>query len=159
MMQAVQVLIERMKSHPEDFFDGIDPNQSLRNPKFFDITQKLDDLLASGDGLVKPKSFHRLWFLHEDETIALLAAYKEARRARFEAQIFHTLMRPEPNEVEETMRYKAQGRLAQQLGASMVATKNAVATSILSGFTDSRNIYQSAPIKGEGGIVITNTST
>ena len=140
MMQAVQVLIERMKSHPEDFFEGIDTNH-VWTPKFYDMIQKLDDLLANAGGGGKPKSFHRLWFLHEDETIALLAAYKEARRARFEAQIFHTLMRPEPNEAEEAMRYKAQGRFAQQLGASMMNTKNAMTGTIGSGFADARGLY------------------
>ena len=154
MMQAVQVLIERMKSHPEDFFDGIvDHNQSLRSPKFHDITQKLDDLLASGDGLGKPKTYHRLWFLNEEETTALLDAYKEARRSRFEAKIYHTLMSPETEQEQEMLKYKAQGRYAQNLASSMQNTKNAITGTLLSGFTDSRNIYQSAPVKAEGSSV------
>jgi hypothetical protein len=144
MMQAVQVLIERMKSHPEDFFDGIDPNQSLRNPKFIDITQKLDDLVAADDK-VKPKNYHRLWFLNEDETTALLDAYKEARRVRFEAQIFHTLMRPEPNKVE--------GPYTTAFANSMVNTKNAITGTLLSGFADARGVFGSAPIKAEGSSV------
>lgn len=142
MMQAVQVLIERMTTHPEDFFGDVDAPHLMRSAKFSDIIEKLDDLLA-GDGVkVNPKSFHRLWFLSADEQTALLDAYKEARRVRFEAKIFNTLMRPEPNEVEETVRYKTQGRYTTALANSMQATKNVVATNILSGaFTDAREVY------------------
>tara|TARA_R110000868_G_scaffold125254_4_gene330927 strand:- start:3761 stop:4204 length:444 start_codon:yes stop_codon:yes gene_type:complete len=134
MMQAVQVLIERMKSHPDEFLGEIDLPRIARNPKFGDIIEKLDDLLADNEK-VGPRNFHRLWFLNDDERTALLDAYKEARRFRFEAKIFHTLLSPETEQEH--------GRYAQQLGASMTATKNAVATSILSGFGSSQ-------IKSEG---------
>jgi hypothetical protein len=33
-----------------------------------------------------------LWYLNEDEKAALLEAYKQARRERFEAKVFHTLL-------------------------------------------------------------------
>ena len=90
MMQSVQVIIERLKSHPEDFFGEVNQHTSLTigQPKFNDIKEKLDDLLSH-----KQEGFiHRLWFLNEDEKKALLEAYKEARRARFEANVFHTLL-------------------------------------------------------------------
>lgn len=110
MMVAIQVLIERLASHPEDFFGDVDAPHIMRTPKFGDIVEKLDDLLAGDGGQVKSKNFHRLWFLNEDETTALLDAYKEARRVRFEAKIFHTLMSPETE--PDTIRYKVQGRYA-----------------------------------------------
>ena len=85
-MQSVQVIIERLKSHPEDFFG--DADYRGRMPKFQGIAEKLDDLLSH-----KQEGFiHRLWFLSDDEKEALLDAYKEARRARFEAKVFHTLL-------------------------------------------------------------------
>lgn len=89
MMQSVQVIIERLKSHPEDFFVSLDSTGfGHSSPKFRDITERLDDLLSH-----KQEGFiHRLWFLNDDEKEALLDAYKEARRARFEAQVFHTLL-------------------------------------------------------------------
>jgi hypothetical protein len=86
MMQSVQVIIERLKSHPEDFFG--DSDHRGRMPKFLDVTEKLDDLLADKD----KQYVHRLWYLEPEEKEALIAAYKEARRARFEAQVFHTLL-------------------------------------------------------------------
>ena len=92
MMQAVQVIIERLKTNPEDFFG--DSDHRGRAPKFMGIAEKLDDLLSH-----KQEGFiHRLWYLNEDEKEALIEAYKEARRARFEAQVFHDLLtKPEEN--------------------------------------------------------------
>ena len=89
MMQSVQVLIERLKSHPEDFFGDMEGRLIGRHaPKFNDVREKLDNLLTEPqDGHT-----HRLWYLNEDEKLALLEAYKEARRARFEAKVFHTLL-------------------------------------------------------------------
>jgi len=89
MMQAVQVIIERLKTNPEDFFGGYDgPRGSI--PRFRNILDKLDNLLTENqDGQV-----HRLWFLEPEEKAALIEAYKEARRARFEAQVFHDLLSP-----------------------------------------------------------------
>ena len=88
MMQSVQVIIERLKTNPEDFFGESDHRG--RMPKFVDITEKIDDLLADKD----KQYVHRLWYLEPVEKEALIAAYKEARRARFEAQVFHTLLTP-----------------------------------------------------------------
>jgi hypothetical protein len=141
MMVAVQVLIERLASHPEDFFGDVDAPHIMRSPKFVDIVEKLDDLLAGDGGQVKSKNFHRLWFLNEDETTALLDAYKEARRVRFEAKIFHTLIRPELNEDEQTVKYKAQGRYTTGLAQRMANTNNAIAGAVMSGFTDTREVY------------------
>jgi hypothetical protein len=90
MMQSVQVIIERLKSHPEDFFGDLEGRLIGRHaPKFNDVREKLDDLLIE-----KPDvgHIHRLWYLEPEEKEALLAAYKEARRARFEAKVFHILL-------------------------------------------------------------------
>jgi hypothetical protein len=89
MMQSVQVIIERLKTHPEDFFGDMEGRLIGRHaPKFNDVREKLDNLLTEPqDGHT-----HRLWYLNEDEKLALLEAYKEARRARFEAKVFHTLL-------------------------------------------------------------------
>ena len=89
MMQSVQVIIERLKTNPEDFFGDADSRGRI--PKFSSILDKLDNLLTeTQDGHV-----HRLWFLEPEEKAALIEAYKEARRARFEAQVFHDLLSPQ----------------------------------------------------------------
>ena len=116
MMQSVQVIIERLKSHPEDFFGDVDSRG--RVPKFVDITEKIDDLLADKD----KQYVHRLWYLEPEEKEALIAAYKEARRARFEAQVFHTLLtKQEPEEKElnvVTRRHPVTGKYMMPTGAT-----------------------------------------
>ena len=136
MMQSVQVIIERLKSHPEDFFGDMDGRLIGRHaPKFNDVREKLDDLL-----LEKTEHPHRLWYLNEDEKLALLEAYKEARRARFEAKVFHTLLTKQELEEKElnvtTRRHPVTGKYMMPTGATSggITTQNmlAEATKILS---------------------------
>ena len=112
MMQSVQVIIERLKSHPEDFFGDVVEGRLIGRhaPKFNTIREKLDDLLTDPqDGKV-----YRLWYLNEDEKLALLEAYKQARRERFEAKVFHTLLtKPEEPDVR-TERIDASGKRLMQ---------------------------------------------
>ena len=133
MMQSVQVIIERLKSHPEDFFGDADSRG--RMPKFQGIAEKLDDLLShKQDGFI-----HRLWFLNDDEKAALLDAYKEARRARFEAQVFHDLLTPlEESQYDlnlATRKHPTTGKYMMPTGATSggITTQNmlAEATEIL----------------------------
>lgn len=117
-MQSVQVIIERLKSHPEEFFGEVDERQglSLRHPKFYDLATKLDDLLIE-----KPDvgHTHRLWYLEPEEKEALLTAYKEARRARFESKVFHTLLAKQEEPVN-TVTMKTQGRYNPQWASAQV---------------------------------------
>ena len=115
MMQSVQVIIERLKSHPEDFFGDFEKHLG-RTPKFIDITEKIDDLLTEKD----KQYVHRLWYLEPEEKEALIAAYKEARRARFEANVFHTLLTAKEPEETNTVTYKAQGRYHPHTGKALM---------------------------------------
>ena len=128
MMQSVQLIVERLKNNPEDFFGDLGEMKGLgiKYPKFHEITSKLDDLLMATEQV------HRLWYLEPDEKEALIAAYKEARRARFEAQTFHTLLSREQVEEPPKLKFNTQGRYATQLGVSD---------------------YSNAPVKAEGGPV------
>jgi hypothetical protein len=131
MMQSVQVIIERLKSHPEDFFGDMEGRLIGRHaPKFNDVREKLDNLLTEPqDGHT-----HRLWYLNEDEKLALLEAYKEARRARFEAKVFHTLLTA-PTAVDLAVeRMDTSGKRLMQGPTTMIAPQNMLkqATKILS---------------------------
>ena len=126
MMQAVQVIIERLKTNPEDFFGGIDEHKALgmMRPKFYDVTDKIDNLLTEPqDGHV-----HRLWYLEPEEKAALIAAYKESRRARFEAKVFHTLLTNAEPEERNTVTYKAQGRYSSP--SSIIAPQKIINESL-----------------------------
>ena len=131
MMQSVQVIIERLKSHPEDFFGDMEGRLIGRHaPKFNDVREKLDNLLTENqDGQV-----HRLWYLEPEEKEALLAAYKEARRLRFETKVFHTLLTKQEEVPVSTVTMKTSGRYA-------------------SDWSDARGLFGSAISKAEGGPV------
>jgi hypothetical protein len=129
MMQSIQVIIERLKSNPEDFFGEISDRQGLGlpRPKFYDITDKIDNLLTEPqDGHV-----HRLWYLEPEEKEALLAAYKEARRSRFEAKVFHTLLtaqEPDPQYDINMDRMSPSGkRLMQGTTSNIIAPQSMLA--------------------------------
>jgi hypothetical protein len=112
MMQSIQIIIERLKTHPEDFFGDVNEKRALGGtyPKFHEVKDRLDNLLTEPqDGHT-----HRLWYLEPEEKEALLAAYKEARRARFEAKVFHTLLTAQEPEERSTVTYTAQGRYPTQ---------------------------------------------
>jgi len=121
MMQSVQVIIERLKTHPEDFFGDADSRGHI--PRFGSILNKLDNLLTENqDGQV-----HRLWYLEPEEKSALIEAYKEARRVRFEAQVFHELLTPREEPTMNTVTYNTKDRysldgksLMQGFGAAQI---------------------------------------
>jgi predicted Zn-dependent protease len=130
MMQSVQVIIERLKTHPEDFFGDFEKHLG-RTPKFIDITEKIDDLLTDKD----KQYVHRLWYLEPEEKEALIAAYKEARRARFEANVFHTLLtKQEPD--DDTVkfntkdRYSLDGKRLMQGPSSIIAPQKIINESL-----------------------------
>jgi len=125
MMQSVQLIIERLKTNPEDFFGDLDGGRlgGRYSPRFQEITEKLDDLLIEKDS----GNIHRLWYLNEDEKTALLAAYKEARRARFEAKTFHQLMTRQEKEETGTVTYKTAGRYHPHTGKPLMQGSNVIA--------------------------------
>ena len=125
MMESVKIIIERLKTHPEDFFGEIADKKRLGGPypKFQEITNGLDDLLTHPqDGHV-----HRLWYLTDNERVALLDAYKEALRARFEAKAFHTLLTNQEPEETNTVTYKASGRYHPDTGKPLMQGSNVIA--------------------------------
>jgi hypothetical protein len=131
MMQSVQVIIERLKTNPEDFFGDLEGRLIGRHaPKFNTVREKLDDLLIE-----KPDvgHIHRLWYLEPEEKEALLAAYKEARRERFEAKVFHTLLTA-PTAVDLAVeRMDTSGKRLMQGPTTMIAPQSMIkaATKIL----------------------------
>jgi hypothetical protein len=118
MINAVQILIDRLKSHPEEFFGEVGGgNRGLAqwgSPKFAGVERHLNVLVGSRAVVEKHmQEGHPYWFLEPEELDALKAAYKEASRARFDAEIVHTLLAPEPEPVQyrEAMRIGATGNI------------------------------------------------
>jgi hypothetical protein len=130
MTNAVQILIERLKTHPDDFFGEVGNSRSLAqwgSPKFAGIERHLNALVG-GRAVVEKhmQESHPYWFLEPEELSALTAAYKEAARARFDAEIVHTLLAPEPEPVQyrEGMRIDTSGTL--NIGTASIANQLAV---------------------------------
>lgn len=104
MNHAVQILIQRMQTHPEDFFGPLEPlhtPKTLRmqkepHPKFRHIAVQIErHIIGAKDR--DESSADSLWHLTAAEREALRRAFTEARRVRFDAEVFHTLMvQPEP---------------------------------------------------------------
>ena len=118
MNNAVQILIDRLKSHPEEFFGEVGGGDrglaQWGSPKFAGIERQLNAMVGGRAVLEKHlQEGHPYWFLEPEELNALKAAYKEASRARFDAEIVHTLLAPEPEPVQyrEAMRIDSSGSL------------------------------------------------
>ena len=148
--EAVRLIIERLKTNPEDFWGEL--NEDTRSsmlrkdtyPKFRSIARDIEYLLTGpreGELVREKNAMGVFWFLTDEEKAALTAAYTEAKRERFTAEIFHTLLtKPEPD-------YGGIGaQYATNLAVTMAQTKNAVASQIISS-------YGQAPIKADGSSV------
>lgn len=122
MMESVKLIIERLKTHPEDFFGDLEGGRLIGrySPRFQEIAGELDDLLTEKEN----GHIHRLWYLEPEEKEALLAAYKEARRARFEAKTFHQLLTRQ--EKEEDVR-TVTVRKSPQTGKVLMQGSNVIA--------------------------------
>jgi hypothetical protein len=131
MMQSVQVIIERLKTNPEDFFGDLESDKRTYQgtfPKFQRITEKLDDLLIDKHDA---GHIHRLWFLKPEEKEALMEAYKEARRTRFEAQVFHTLLTAQEEVSDLRMeRMTPSGKRLMQGPSSIIAPQKIINESL-----------------------------
>lgn len=104
MRPGVQILIDQLASNPDHFFGPLGENHSLgmRSPKFayqrHAIERELLDLRPHEGEEVRPKGLGVLWFLTDEERAALLAAFAEARRLRFDAEIITRLHQQEDPE-------------------------------------------------------------
>lgn len=109
MNAAVQILIQRMQTHPEDFF--MPPDHSMQRgafranadtPKFRHIAVQIErHIIGAKDR--DESSADPLWHLTAAEREALRVAFTEARRVQFDAEVIHTLM-AQPEHEPEVMR-------------------------------------------------------
>lgn len=148
MNAAVQILIQRMQTHPEDFFMPPDHNMqrgAIRaytdTPKFRHIAVQIErHIIGAKDR--DESSADSLWHLTAAEREALRVAYTEARRVQFDAEVVHTLMgQPEPDYGQYA------SALTSNLATSLARTKQAVLETVVG------NGFGQAQIKREGGTV------
>lgn len=101
LSHGVQILIEQLKSNPDHFFGPLDNGMrsiAMRSPKFAYVRHAIESELLNvvRPEEVRPKgSVGALWFLTSEERDALVAAFTEARRIRFDADIVTALLTTE----------------------------------------------------------------
>lgn len=145
LSQGVQILIERLKTHPEEFFGELSASRNTLQVGKYQTKFRAEQLqierhiIGAKDN--EDSSYDAYWFLTQEEKDALRVAYTEARRARFEAEIIHTMLTP-PEPAYGTV----VGNYAQNLGMGMNTAQNTVTSSL-------NTAFGSAPIKREGGRV------
>lgn len=101
LSRAVQMLIDRMKSHPDDFFGPVGFDGQLKglrefagNPRFRLMAKSIErHIIGAKDR--DESSADPFWHLTAIERDALHAAFMEARRIRFDAEIIHAIIASE----------------------------------------------------------------
>jgi hypothetical protein len=121
LSQGVQILIERLKTHPEEFFGELSASRNTLQVGKYQTKFRAEQLqierhiIGAKDN--EDSSYDAYWFLTQEEKDALRVAYTEARRARFEAEIIHTMLTP-PEPAYGTV----VGNYATNLGMSLQNT-------------------------------------
>jgi hypothetical protein len=133
---GVQILVTQMKENPDAFFGPIthDPREGYSAPRFHGWRQAIEEELIGLEvqRLQIKRPLPSTWFLNDEEKAALVEAYTEAKRQRFDAEIVYGLNRP-AEELESTLVYKTANRYTTNLAQAMTQTKEAVASTLISG--------------------------
>lgn len=131
LSQGVQILIERLKTHPEDFFGEIGNRYrglEKNSPRFTGVEHRLaemvNDKLSARMDTSRPSPY---WFMTDEERTALIAAYTEACRLRFDAEMVHQLL-TKPEEPDYGV---AAAQYGQNLVSSLKTSQNAIKASVL----------------------------
>jgi len=149
MNPAIELIVERLKSNPDDFFGPLGKEDRVyKRPRLEYIERMMQRAFAPPrDEEPVPSGGARVefWFLEHEDREVLRVAYTEATRERFIAAVLYNVMRPEEEKDANTVA----GKYATNLGVSMTQTKN----NILRGLADPRGVFGSAPVKLEGGAI------
>ena len=112
---AVQVLIQRLSTDPDDFFGPVGRDDRKGRPlgewpRFSDMRISIERHIL-GVKSADDSSADTLWFLTPEERTALGDAFREARRIRFEADTMYGLMTPRESDV---LKYNTKDRYSNQ---------------------------------------------
>ena len=150
MSPGVQILIDQLKDNPDAFFGPIthDPREGYLAPRFHGWRQAIEEELFGFEvqRLQIKRPLPSTWFLTDEEKAALVEAYTEAKRQRFDAEIIYALNRP-AEEPQQSYVFAQQGAIhTASLARSMAQTKEAVASTLISGSA----ITSIGPVNTEG---------
>jgi len=123
MNPAIEMIIDRLKSHPDDFFGPVDNSalHTYESPRLRNLERMMDREFTprrdNGDEVRIADDTVAFWFLTPEERESLRLAFTQAKRERFTAETVFNMMRPNDEREEQALRYQTQGR---QYGKSTV---------------------------------------
>jgi hypothetical protein len=102
---AVKILLQRMETHPEEFYSEMPPNRAADNPKWGHLMTQIVSLKNGGD--IRGEAI----FLTDAEKDALYDSYVRLRRKALDDYVMREVLTPEEDEgVERTVTFKAKTR-------------------------------------------------
>jgi hypothetical protein len=102
---AVKILLQRMETHPEEFYEEMVPNRIPNNPKWGHIIGQIVSLKHGGDMRGDAT------FLTGVEQDALYDSYVKLRRKALDDYVMREVLTPEEDEgVERTVTFKTKNR-------------------------------------------------
>ena len=139
---GVRILIERMKTNPEDFDEGEYDLPSMRRKenKFSGVGKLLDEIVVNGKPEYRWKEWH---YLSKEERSALIDAYKEMRRGQFDKLIMERVFdekfyerQDEEAQMMKLQRMAMQPMVSQQTvqPGSVIATNTTGLSGLIGGF-------------------------
>lgn len=132
MLEGVRILIDRMESSPEDFVYDTNNVHVQRTPKFYYITDQLNQILEGGT------KYNMFSHLTSEEKTALIVAFRKMMRQAFTAQVIARTFEDKAEEEAPKLLVGTPGRLVSAIakapggpvafyGAEAVETKSAYA--------------------------------
>ena len=114
---GVQIIIDQLAHNPDEFFGPV--GSSISYPKFNELRKELTTLAC---GPVSREEFHPpLWYLTQEEKDALIDAFTQARRLRFDAEVVFKLHNDDENKKLDKVYYTGNSMPKQRLqGNSLV---------------------------------------
>jgi hypothetical protein len=132
MLEGVRILIDRMESSPEDFVYDTNNVHVQRTPKFYYITDQINQILEGGT------KYNMFSHLTSEEKTALIVAFRKMMRQAFTAQVIARTFEDKAEEEAPKLLVGTPGRLASAIvkapggpvafyGAEAVESKTAYA--------------------------------
>jgi hypothetical protein len=138
---GVKILLERMKSNPEDFeMVGFDmaTDQGVQG-RFYQFAQSMDDVILGKQNKDRP---WRDWqYFTEEERQALIGGFKEMKRANFDKHIMERVFDEHYIErQQERIRRQYQNTNTSNLQNSVLAKQQAAQNSVLGGLMGAQGL-------------------
>jgi len=95
---AVKILLQRMETHPEEFYEEVNPNRMVNSPKWGNLLSQVVSLKNGGD--MRGEAI----FLTEAEKNALYKGYVKLRRKALDDYVMREVLSPEEDKQKELSR-------------------------------------------------------